>query len=160
MTASPLTRSDICPWLTPFGYTRNVRPHLRQRYRYTSTWLYIVSLSAFSTCWCILTCLLPQSVYTHSAGSFISFGSTFGSNNCKRIAFFLLLFSLLYFTPLSPLGERSPKDHPGKSLTKRQTWVFFCLILTSTLTSERLYKGLRPCIQMNYQHSVVKYEPN
>ena len=37
----------------------------------------------------------------------ISFGSTFGNNICRRIADFLPLFSLLYFTPLSPTNEQS-----------------------------------------------------
>src|SRR5947209_18445032 len=101
-------RSDVCPWLTPCGYTRKVRPHLPQRYLCTCTCWYTVSLSAFPTDWCIWTCLLPQPSYTHSLGSLISFGSTFGNNSCKRIADVLPLFSPLYFTPLLPLDEQSP----------------------------------------------------
>src|SRR5947209_19253214 len=116
ITAIPLTRSDVCPWLTPFGYTRKVRPHLPQRYLCASTCWYTVSLSAFFTGWCICTCLLPQPSYTHSLGSLISFGSTFGNNSCKRIADVLPLFSPLYFTPLLPLHEQSPEETHGVSI--------------------------------------------
>src|SRR5712672_1557671 len=108
-------RSDVCPWLTPCGYTRKVRPHLPQRYLCTCTCWYTVSLSAFPTDWCIWTCLLPQPSYTHSLGSLISFGSTFGNNNCKRIADVLPLFSPLYFTPLLPLDEQSRQSREDLS---------------------------------------------
>src|SRR5712672_81206 len=111
-------RSDVCPWLTPCGYTRKVRPHLPQRYLCTCTCWYTVSLSAFPTDWCIWTCLLPQPSYTHSLGSLISFGSTFGNNNCKRIADVLPLFSPLYFTPLLPLDEQSPHQPFHPALTR------------------------------------------
>src|SRR5947209_8293228 len=123
ITAIPLTRSDVCPWLTPFGYTRKVRPHLPQRYLCASTCWYTVSLSAFFTGWCICTCLLPQPSYTHSLGSLISFGSTFGNNSCKRIADVLPLFSPLYFTPLLPLHEQSRPGRTNRSRCQSGSWL-------------------------------------
>jgi len=37
-------------------------------------------------------------------------------------------------------NKKRTKDHPEKPLTKWETWVFFCPILTSPLTSESFDK--------------------
>ncbi len=58
------------------------------------------------------------------------------------------------------IAKRGTDDHPGKLLTKLQTWVFFYPISTSPSTSETFYKGLQSCTQMDSQCRFLSTEPH
>src|SRR6266849_6062454 len=57
-------------------------------------------------------------------------------------------------------NRKSTKHHPGEPLTKRQSWVFFCLIPTSPFTSEAFYKSLQLCIPVDYSSRFLSKEPH